>query len=511
MALLDWKIEGLNLAHIFAEYVLWLMVTFLTHVWELNYKTAAAAINIFWGLVGMLPLLVQYIIDSYVGNYRMALLSTFMYTTGLGFLSISAIGICENTKTCHVKKRYKFSLLLAIPQLLVGLSYQRSDSINQLIAATKELGDNNKLRPPKWERFLRIVALIVVHLVGTFILPNINKWAFRFGVPTLCMLAAIFIFWTGSNSYHKPKPSGSFLTTMLKVILAGLRPIKSNQLEYDNSGTHYGYRLRCLDKAIITGDEEQRDKVIEDVRKTKQAISRIPFFLAFFMLGIVSSIGDSYFIQQADYMNTMIRGYDVPIVVLQLWYELSKSLLKKIYLEIKDKLPKKSNNVVSSKCYGCVGITVSMIFAILCCFVAAAVDKMRCNKVNSANMFWLLPQFFFLGGFEGILEESIEMFFTNSHPLTSFDHTMRLVPKSIFGIGSICSVLLTFVVQKVSAWGDNTSWFVEDLNESRLDKYFFLLGGLSIANLVYYTFVYYFTSLRSEVKDSRSEVNESNT
>uniref|UniRef100_A0A803R900 Uncharacterized protein n=2 Tax=Cannabis sativa TaxID=3483 RepID=A0A803R900_CANSA len=152
-----------------------------------------------------------------------------------------------------------------------------------------------------------------------------------------------------------------------------------------------------------------------------------------------------------------------------------------------------------------------MIFAILCCFVAAAVDKMRCNKVNSANMFWLLPQFFFLGGFEGILEESIEMFFTNSHPLTSFDHTMRLVPKSIFGIGSICSVLLTFVVQKVSAWGDNTSWFVEDLNESRLDKYFFLLGGLSIANLVYYTFVYYFTSLRSEVKDSRSEVNESNT
>ncbi|XP_062095280.1 protein NRT1/ PTR FAMILY 5.5-like [Humulus lupulus] len=354
----------------------------------------------------------------------------------------------------------------------------------------------------------------------------------------MCMLVATLFFWSISvhNSIKRHDPPGSFLTTIRRVIVPSffLRSTELNQ-GYDNTRTRYGRRLRCLDKAIINlpnnADQEQRNRVIRDVEEVKKFICRIPFCMAFFVLGIVSSVGDTYFIEQADNMDYMVKEYEVPIVVLRLWYGLSKILVSELYKNIMQKLLKnnsKSNNnnsnnsnssehnLFSSKYAGCVGVAVSMIFAILCCFTAANVEKHRLDKVKDMydkhgpaydgiipmSMFWLLPQFFLLGSFDGILDESIDLFCNTHEAPTSSDRVMSVFSLLIIGLGRIGSILSVFVARKASAWVGKTSWFEDDLNKSRLDKYYWVLAALSIANIVYYNILYYCTSLRSEVRES---------
>ena len=107
-------------------------------------------------------------------------------------------------------------------------------------------------------------------------------------------------------------------------------------------------------------------------------------------------------------------------------------------------------------------------------------------------MFWLLQQFLFLGGLDGILLKSIELFFNHQHP-TSSDRFRLPFPLSILGLGTIGSVLSVIAARKVSAMGDDTSWSSKELNDSRSDKYLWVLTGLSIANLVWWLIMYYRT------------------
>ncbi|KAF4401523.1 hypothetical protein G4B88_001717 [Cannabis sativa] len=151
-----------------------------------------------------------------------------------------------------------------------------------------------------------------------------------------------------------------------------------------------------------------------------------------------------------------------------------------------------SHDVVSSRYVGCVGITVRGKVQI-----DVVKDMYHLHGTNyhgkiPMNMFRLVPQFFLLGSFDGILCKSIHLFF-NNQAQTPQDHVM----------GKIRTLLLVLVFQKASTWRDNTSWFVENLNGSRLDKYYFVLATFSIVNLVYYNNFYYCTSFKSKVREFR--------
>ncbi|KAF4386074.1 hypothetical protein G4B88_031209 [Cannabis sativa] len=208
-------------------------------------------------------------------------------------------------------------------------------------------------------------------------------------------------------------------------------------------------------------------------------------------------------------MDNSVGHLKVHPVVFQLWYDLSEELIGELYWKIMQKLLKRNN--VSSKYVGCVGLVVSMIFSILCCIAAANVDRRRLNKVSdltvdddliSMSMFWLVPQYFFLASFDGISDKSIDLFFKNHEDPTSSDRIMRVFCLLIVGFGKISSNLLVFVAQKVSEMvgGTRSSWFQEDINQSRLDKYYWVLAALTLANLVYYNILYYCTSFRAEVR-----------
>ncbi|GMP85729.1 hypothetical protein CsSME_00038773 [Camellia sinensis var. sinensis] len=70
----------LTWADLLARYAMWMMMLYLTNVWKLNFTHAAAIINVFWGLMVIMLLPMQFLVDAFMGNYWMLLVSSFAYS-----------------------------------------------------------------------------------------------------------------------------------------------------------------------------------------------------------------------------------------------------------------------------------------------------------------------------------------------------------------------------------------------------------------------------------------------
>ncbi|MBT0984710.1 hypothetical protein KJ032_27195, partial [Salmonella enterica subsp. enterica serovar Typhimurium] len=60
-------------------YAMWMTVAYLTDVWKLSPTRAAGILNIFWGMVAIMPVGLQFVVDAFMGNFWMVLVSSFSY------------------------------------------------------------------------------------------------------------------------------------------------------------------------------------------------------------------------------------------------------------------------------------------------------------------------------------------------------------------------------------------------------------------------------------------------
>jgi peptide/histidine transporter 3/4 len=264
-------------------------------------------------------------------------------------------------------------------------------------------------------------------------------------------------------------------------------------------------KCRYLDKAAIIvptqtveHQEQNRWKLcrVTEVEETKIFIRMIPMWMTFTMCGVVSSIGETYFLEQANNMNRKVGKLKVPLTMLPIFYKIAKSTLAKLYMKVAEKFTEKG----SEKYAAPTGNIAAMLFSILCCITAAKVETMRLDVIKShgildkpdekipMSMFWLLPQFLLLGALNGISGKSIPGFFTGQVP-ASMRPLMEIFTWVAFGAGTVGSVLSVHVVGKVSELGGKPSWFQDTLNKSHLDNYYWTLTVLSSVNLVLHILV----------------------
>lgn len=143
---------------------------------------------------------------------------------------------------------------------------------------------------------------------------------------------------------------------------------------------------RCLNKAAIilpnrTLEQQKRNRWrlcrIQEVEATKFVLRTIPMCTTFIMLGVVSSIGFSYFIAQADKLDRRAgKIAAVPIPILLLIYSIARPQFLSWYVSL-------------TSCSGCTrpdsafGMIVSHILAILSCITAAKVEDRRRGCCNT--------------------------------------------------------------------------------------------------------------------------------
>lgn len=364
------------------------------------------------------------------------------------------------------------------------------------------------------KQVLGLIIVVIVGIVGAVALPYIKPWTLRFGIPAICTAVGTLLYLSGAFtcSYKQAAVTGSPLTNVCRVfVAAALKSSQSypadNQLRYHTIATDQHKRftptscLRRLHKACIilpgeATDAESRNKwrlcSVAQVEEAKIAVRMVPMWMTFIVCGIVCSIGDTYFVEQAGKLNRNIGKLRLPIQVLLLARRSTKD-----YVDSKVEAFLKWMQRDNAPSFGIAG---GMICSVLCCISAALVEKRRLKVVVrqgllddsdgdiDMSIYWLLFQFVLLGGLESFLECSMNAYYKTQAP-DSMESYMGYFTLGVTGLGFMFSSVSVYVVGKISEKGGRRNWFQETLNQSRLDRYFWVLAALSSVNLVVFGLV----------------------
>ncbi|PSR90968.1 Protein NRT1/ PTR FAMILY 5.5 like [Actinidia chinensis var. chinensis] len=511
---------------------LWNIMAFLCIVWKLKFTHTAAIMSVMGGCMKVLSMPMSFILHAFLGHYQMLSLSSLSLTLGWSLLAISTstiflkmpVASCENYQLCigDIQWFLFYASLALIVVGIVGHSISLQEFLNEQLSI-RSMEDAEQLERDRPQLVASASMTTFVRLFCTFVLPFIEPWGARFGIPAFCVAAATFLFFRGSSGYVQVELSGSPIIRVFRVIVASCLklwvPIPKDPRElyakYDHENEEllsHTNRLRFLDKAAIlsrsqTIEEQENQKwrlcTVTEVEETKIFFQMIPMWMTFIICGLVLSVGNTYFLQQAFNMNP--RFLFITIQFLVFLREFSKSLSTHIFSFIA--IMAHTFGGVKPKYIPAIGIAAGMFISIICCIVAALVESMRLSRIATTPMsiFWLIPQFILFGTMTGIVEDNILLFVVIQSP-DSMKMSMSLLTVGVLGVGMISSVLSVYVTGHVSAekWGQ--SWFGETIDKSRLDNYYWLLSGMSFINLVLYGLVaFWFDYKELESSSIRSQ------
>lgn len=248
--------------------------------------------------------------------------------------------------------------------------------------------------------------------------------------------------------------------------------------------------FRFIEKAAIRppNDKGRQNRwalcSIQEVEDMKTLVRMLPVCVMYGFLVLISTLSRTYFLQQAKRMKpvTFFTFFGAEVMI-------SVSYLAWIYLneEIRDKF--KYNNMYQNMETLRTLEMDAMIKAIMCCVIAALVEKSRLGVIRNYGIankpgeiipmstFWLLPQLLMLGYVNVRLEQILQIFFNENMPLPMLNFKI-FVFEGFIGVATISSVLVVYVVGKISEMGGKTNWFQHDTENSRLDLFYWTLTML---------------------------------
>ncbi|XP_019186193.1 PREDICTED: protein NRT1/ PTR FAMILY 5.5-like isoform X2 [Ipomoea nil] len=473
-------------------------MAYLTDAWGLGFAHAAGIINIWIGLSKLLCLCGAFMADKIGGNYWILLYSSIVYSIGLAFLYMSTPPVLENMAgncgqdrpECYgpaQKAMFYISLVLTS----VGMA-GHAVSLEPFL---DEQGVNGKKSgsfwPPSKSSVGNYLMRAVINGVSSWLLPQ-RRWSTRFGIVAIYGFAATFALAIANwfLIYNEPTPKSD-----------------------DNKKQKLG---------------EVEDSKINFCEMFNQTAVVWPSFI---MCGVVSSIGNTFFVEQADRMKPTAGGYTVPIAVLLLLAKAAKFILKyccfgfsytliKIFFDLCEKIAKyilgdEKYKPGINKMAALFGIGMAMLNAVACCLAAAVVENVSWRKntmkkyLHHDSIFWLVPQFVFLIGIDAFLEVSAKDFFKN-YESSSPEGKSALKDQSlkrysiqltnfVMGLGFIGSVVSVLAVAKISKSVTGKSWIKKEVSDCQLEKYYWVLVVLSSINIVYYVIaaICYTTKLKN--------------
>ncbi|KAL7613136.1 hypothetical protein Lser_V15G04860 [Lactuca serriola] len=451
------RILALVWADLLADFAMYVMMNYLTNVWNLNTTHAAGIINIWNGITPALAIVFAFIVDAFMGDYYMLLHSSISYTivscTCQPLLSLVHVA---TTRRNVLGKHKKSCFFIALPLIAVGVAGHLVSLKSFLDLQTESETDDEAKKGNKrsWQ-IAGSVILVIVMIAGAIALPYIKPWSIRFGIPAICSLVATLLFLSGSQGYNPCKPAeGSPLTSTLRVFVAAAcnfsQPYPDHKQLYNDQDVHSTRSLRCLDKAAIQFPEQHQSEnrrlcSIREVEDTKISIRMVPMWLTFIVIGIVLSTGNTYFLEQANRMDRKLGRIKVSIPIFLMFYKFSSDISAYIYSVL-------TNCLLNKKHVPPVGIATAMVFSILCCIAAAKVETRRLHVIKNhglldkpeertpMSIFWLLPQFVLLAAVDGIANTSITSFFKHQAP-ESMNKYLMYFTKGVLGLGTMASVL----------------------------------------------------------------------
>ncbi|KAJ0258828.1 Protein NRT1/ PTR FAMILY 5.6 [Hirschfeldia incana] len=496
------------------------LVVYLTTILHQDLKTAIRNANYWAGVTTLMPLLGGFVADAYLGRYTTVLVATTIYLMGLVLLTLS--WFIPGLKPCHQevcvepRKAHEIAFFIAIYLISIGTGGHKpslesfgADQFDEGHAEERKM----KMSYFNWWSAGLCAGILTAVTVIVFIEDRVG-WGVSSIILTAVMTISLLIFLVGKPFYRYQKPLGSPLTPMLQVFVAAIAkkklPYPSDiSLLHEVSKAEFNGRLlshtthvKFLDKAAIIEDNTPqalqkqspwRLASLTKVEETKLIINMIPIWLSVLVFGICAAQASTFFIKQATVMDRHISGKNSFTIPSASIYCLTAITLI-MYVTVYDKLlvPFLRRNTQNQRGINILQrVGIGMFFAVITMIIAALVEKKRLalfEHNRALSVFWLAPQFIVLGVAEGFTLVGLQEYFYDQVPdsMRSLGIAFYL---SVLGAGSFLNNLLITVVDSLADDFSGKRWFGKNLNTSRLDWFYWLLAGLTAANICVFMIV----------------------
>lgn len=367
-----------------------------------------------------------------------------------------------------------------------------------------------------WFYFCINIGAFVSGTVIVWIQDNLG-WGIGFAIPTVFMALAIASFFVASNMYRLQKPGGSPLTRVCQVVVAAFRKwhVKvphGTSLLYEVDGQNsaiegsrkleHTRELEFLDKAaIISSADAKSDSftnpwrlcTVTQVEELKILIRMFPIWATTIIFSAVYAQNSSMFIEQGMVLDKRVGSFNVPPASLSTFDVISViiwvPLYDRILVPIARKFTGREKGFSELQRIG-----IGLVLSILAVVFAALVELKRLDIARSEGLIhekvavpmsilWQIPQYFLVGASEVFAAIGQVEFFYDEAPdaMRSLCSAFALVTVSA---GSYISSIILTLVSYFTTQGGNPGWIPDNLNEGHLDRFFWLIAGISLANLL---------------------------
>ncbi|MBA0876802.1 hypothetical protein Goshw_026512 [Gossypium schwendimanii] len=469
----------------------------------------------------MLQICVALCIDAYLGYRWMLILSSLLYSAGLFLLALSVPGGEGCPSNCFKELKHT-SFWEGLTLVVVGgaaqviplyaLSFEQTrvaKSPEDCEPARVQVGCFRfRVKIGVWRYFLQkvirwllFVFLIMGYLKSVFcFLFNYDAWQQRFVQSAVAIFIGLLWFLCGFPYYGPRRLQPSPLSIMLRTLIAAWRKRHLKyQINLDEEDQNHSLtdHLELLNSAAVKespADDNLRTRwrlcTVTEVEQTKLLLDIIPMSATFIVYDMVKSLGNTFFIEQADTMRD-----DTPLVLLQLIQLISKSAVNKGYKMV---LGKRIQRIKRRYSDG-VKIGIGMLTSILCCAVASSVESKRLEALRESGLLndpkarapisaaWLLLQFCSLGAMEGLAGSRIADFF--GHYVPDSRRYGPVFTDTLAGFGILLNIGFIAMIDYYSRFRYKESWFGDSVNESRLDLIYRAYAILALLNCFLYAYV----------------------
>ncbi|KAE8711953.1 Protein NRT1/ PTR FAMILY 5.4 [Hibiscus syriacus] len=497
------------------------LISYLTNNLGEPVATAAKNVNTWVGVSAVFPLLGAFIADSYLGRFKTILASSLIYFLGMVLLSLSVSVI-----PMHCRKAVFFTALY-----LLAVGEGGHKPCVQTFAADQFDENNPQEKASKSSFFnwwyLGIVTGASVAIVVVIYLQDNVSWAAGFGVLAGSLAVALAVFLIGIKRYRKQRPTGSPFTTIAQVFVAAAKKWRVTETHggrgicneddrksgSDVDGQTRSHNLartkqfRFLDKAMIIDNKDCMSRTkdpwrlcsLNQVEEVKLVLRLIPIWLACLMFSAVITQLHTFFTKQgATMLRSIGPNFQVPPAALQSLVGLTILIAVPVYDQVLVPIARK---ITGHPC----GITMlqrigtGLFISIMTMVVAGLVETARVNTASKnglldtpkaivpMSIWWLIPQYVLTGIGDVFTVVGLQELFYDQMP-----EEMRSIGAaayiSVVGVGSFVNTAIISVVQAItSRHGDE--WLGDNMNRANLNYFYWVLAGLSGANLCVYMWI----------------------
>ncbi|KAJ0788191.1 putative bacterial ABC-type protein transporter [Helianthus annuus] len=486
--------------------------------YHLNEHSATASRNLstWTGTCYLTPLIGAFVADTYLGRYWTIAAFSIIYAIGMGMLTLSA-SVPGLKPTCYEKdvcSATEFQVALCFMSLyLVALG---TGGIKPCVSSygADQFDDHDEVEEKQkssffnWFYFVINVGALVAHSALVWIQDNIG-WGWGFSVPTIAMGIAIVSFFSGTKLYRNQMPGGSPLVRLCQVAVASFRkknievPSDSSLLYETSDASKIDHSLDFvfLDKAAVVAPADHTNGSIDpwklcsvsQVEELKAVLRLLPIWATGIIFATVYSQMSNLFVLQGSTLDPRVgqSGFEIPPASLGIFDTISVIFWVPVYdrviVPMARRLTGQQNGLTQLQRIG-TGLFIS-IFSMVC---AGVLEVIRLEMVSRNNYYelehipmsilWQVPQYFLVGCAEVFTFIGQLEFFYEQAP-DSMRSLCSALQLTITAIGSYTSALLVTIVTIITTRDGSPGWITDNLNYGHLDYFFWLLAGLSAANL----------------------------